>query len=176
MNTTKFRLSEVKSTQAFSLAPDAQNRDALAAELDILGIKKLTFSVEIAPYQDRDWRLTAKLGATVVQTCVVTLEPVSTRIDVEISRTYVADMPEEEIGSEVEMPEDDTIEEAPAEIEIEKVMAEALSLALPDWPRKEGVEPMEMAVTEPGTDPLKDEDLKPFAGLKALKDKMSDKK
>ena len=50
-------------------------------------------------------------------------------------------------------------------------MAEAVALALPPWPRAEGVETVAISVTEPGKTPLSDEDLRPFAALKALRDK-----
>ena len=50
-------------------------------------------------------------------------------------------------------------------------MLEALSLALPPWPRAEGVDPIEVAVTEPGKDVMTDEDTKPFAALKSLRGK-----
>ena len=52
-------------------------------------------------------------------------------------------------------------------------MEEALVLALPDWPRAEGVEPVDLTVTEPGVTPMTDDDAKPFAGLKSLRDRMA---
>ncbi len=72
------------------------------------------------------------------------------------------------------MPEDDSAEPLPVTIDLGEVMAEALALELPPWPRAEGVEPVEMSVTEPGKTPMTDDDAKPFAGLKALRDKLSD--
>ncbi len=78
----------------------------------------------------RDWRLEAKLGATVVQPCVVTAEPVTTRIDDPVTRRYLAQMPEPQ-GDEVEMPEDDSAEPLPDVLDLSAVMAEALALALP---------------------------------------------
>jgi hypothetical protein len=51
-------------------------------------------------------------------------------------------------------------------------MVEALVLHLPLYPRVEGAELGELAVTEPGKTPLRDADLRPFAGLAALKDKL----
>ena len=68
------------------------------------------------------------------------------------------------------MPEDDTLEDLPSEIDLDELLSEALSLALPEWPRAKGVDPVDMAVTEPGKTPMSDEDTKPFAALKSLKD------
>ena len=58
--------------------------------------------------------------------------------------------------------------------DIAQVMAEALSLAAPDYPRADGVELESSTFTEPGVAPMTDEDTKPFAALKALKSKLSD--
>jgi len=51
-------------------------------------------------------------------------------------------------------------------------MAEALALALPDYPRAEGAALDKSTFAAPGTAPLQDADLKPFAGLAALKSKL----
>ena len=157
----------------FELAPDADTRKALAEEMGISAVKKLTFKGEIGPDGRKDLALSGHLGATVVQPCVVTLEPVTTRIEEPVTHRYVAgyEMPED---SEAEMPEDETIEALPAEIDVAAVMAEALALNLPAWPRADGVAPVDIAVTEPGKAPMTDEDAKPFAALKALKDKLGD--
>jgi uncharacterized metal-binding protein YceD (DUF177 family) len=115
--------------------------------------------------------LKAALGATVVQPCVVTLEPVTTRIDVPVQITYAAglEMPEEE---EVEMPEDESIEPLGSHIDPYEVMIEALALALPQYPRKDGAELGEAVYTEPGKAPMRDEETRAFAGLAALRDQM----
>jgi len=159
----------------FSLRPDADARRALAAALGISGIRKLLFAGQIAPEGSKDLRLTASLGATVVQPCVVTLDPVSTRIDTDVTRLYLADLPELPDSEEIEMPEDDTIEPLREVLDLSEVMAEALALELPEWPRAEGVEPLEITVTEPGKTPMTDEDAKPFAGLAGLREKLEKK-
>lgn len=158
---------------SFEMAPDAAARTALADQMGIIAVKKLTFTGSIGPDGRKDLALNGQLGATVVQSCVVTLEPVTTRIDEPVVRRYVAgyEMPED---SEAEMPEDETVEALPAEIDVAAVMAEALALHLPDWPRAPGVDPVDIAVTEPGKAPMTDDDAKPFAALKALKDKLGD--
>ena len=171
--TPRLPSAKVTRTVPFELAPSTETRAALADEMGILGIKKLTLKGEISPDGKKDLVLTGHLGATVVQSCVVTLEPVTTRIDEPVLRRYVAgyEMPEE---AEAEMPEDETIEPLPAEIDLEAVMAEALALNLPPSPRAQGVDPVEIAVTEPGKVPMTDDDAKPFAALKSLKDKLGD--
>ena len=160
--------------EPFDLRPDAEDRTKLANELGIRGLRKLGFTGQIAPAGDTDLTLTAHLGASVVQDCVVTGDPVTTRIEEDVTRRYLADM-ETPTGDEVEMPEDDTAEPLPDTIDLTAVMAEPLALALPPWPRAEGVDPVDLTVTEPGKAPMTDDDAKPFAGLQALKDKLEGK-
>ena len=66
------------------------------------------------------------------------------------------------------MPEDETADPLPARLDLADVMAEALALALPAWPRAEGVAPVDLTVTEPGKTPMTDDEAKPFAALKSL--------
>ena len=172
MAESRFPVSKIRDIVSFALEPDAPSRAAIASELGIVGLKKLRFTGTLAPSGRRDVTLEADLGATVVQECVVTGAPVTTRIEEEVTRRYLSDWIEPE-GDEVEMPEDDSAEPLPAVIDVEAVMAEALALALPLFPRAEGVEPVEVSVAEPGQEPMTDEDAKPFAGLRALRDDLS---
>jgi len=155
----------------FELVPDAEARAALARALGLDGLRKLRFTGRVAAHGRDDWLLEGHLGATVVQPCVVTLEPVTTRIETDVRRLFLAEMPEPK-ADEVEMDEDDTIEPLGAWIDPAAVMAEALALALPLYPRREGAELGEAAFTEPGQAPLRDEDVKPFAALAGLREAM----
>ncbi len=153
----------------FDLRPDAAQMRALARELGLKDLRKLRFSGQITAQGSRDWVLQGRLGATVVQPCIVTLDPVSTRIDTDVRRTYLADLPEP-VGDEVEMPEDDTQEQLRNHIDPGAVMVEALALAVPLYPRSAQTGPGDAVFAEPGVEPLRDEDLKPFSGLAGLRD------
>ena len=168
---TRIRLSEQAQNRAleFDLRLSSAQAQALAADLGVDGLRKVSLRGTLAPENRRDWRLEAVLGATVVQPCVVTLAPVTTRIDEPVLRRYLARMPDTPAGDEVEMPEDDSIEPLPETVDLEQVLAEALALALPLYPRAEGAELPPTAVTEPGKAPLTDADLNPFAALAALR-------
>jgi len=108
-----------------------------------------------------------------VQDCVVTLEPVTTRIEVDVVRRYQAGyVPPEE--DEIEMPEDESLEPLGEVIDPGAILEEALVLALPLYPRKDGAEIGEAVFTEPGKRPMTDEQARPFAGLAALRDKLED--
>jgi len=52
-------------------------------------------------------------------------------------------------------------------------MTEALVLALPAFPRAPDAAPGDASVTEPGTAPMTDDAARPFAGLEALRDKLT---
>ena len=158
----------------FSVQPNRQTLLDIAARLDLLELRKLRFEGKLIPQGKKDWRLEATLGATVVQPCVVTLDPVTTRIDEETLRQYLAELPEPS-GDELEMSSDDSVESLPDVIDLNEIMEESLALALPDYPRKSGAEAAQTLISEPGTEPLSDEDVKPFAGLAALRDKLADK-
>lgn len=158
------------------LRPGPERMAALAESLGLLGLRKLRLSGALRAEGREDWRFDGTLGATVTQPCVVTLEPVVTRIDEPVVRRYLADWPppEEAEGDEVEMPEDETIDPLGDVIDLGAVMEEALALALPPYPRAEGaeLEAGEGRAAPPGETPLEDADLKPFAGLAELKKKM----
>lgn len=158
---------------AFAYRPDEAARAAIAADLGLPGLRKARLEGRLVPDGAEDWRLEAELGATAVQACVVTLEPVTTRIDAPVARHYLAAF-EEPAETELEMPEDDSREPLPRVIDLDALMREALALELPDFPRAEGAEPVEIAAAPPGVAPMTDEDTRPFAALKALRDGAGD--
>ncbi|MGC1502912.1 MAG: DUF177 domain-containing protein [Sulfitobacter sp.] len=170
---TALRVAELSQTaeNSFSLRPDAQELKEIAAELGFTSLRKLSFSGGITPLAGTDWTLEARLGATIVQPCVVTLEPVITRIDLNVTRNYINTFayPDE---PEVEIPEDDTSEPLGSWIDPGIVMREALALAAPDYPRKGDAELGQMVYTKPGEAPMTDEDARPFAGLADFKSKL----
>lgn len=173
---THLRLSDLAKRKPtdFDITPDAALREQIAADLGILAIRKLRFAGQITPAGKRDWHLTGELGATIVQACVVSLDPVSTRIDESIERIYSADFVQTD-AAEIEMPEDDRIEALPDSVDLIAVLTEALSLALPMFPRSDGAELGQIVHTEPGKAPMTDEDARPFAGLGALRAALDNK-
>ncbi|MDX8349743.1 DUF177 domain-containing protein [Cognatiyoonia sp. IB215446] len=170
------RLADLPNRRAtdFALVPTAEERAGIADELGITQIRKLRFAGQLTTKGARDWALDGTLGATVVQPCVTTLDPVTTRIDVEVTRSYVADWVEPD-GGESEMPEDDTVEPLPTVLDLNAVMIEALALALPDYPRSEGAQLDETVFAEPGVTPMTDEAARPFAALGALREELEKK-
>jgi uncharacterized metal-binding protein YceD (DUF177 family) len=156
----------------FDLAPDAATQAMVAALLGISSVRGLTFKGEIRPAGKHDFVLEGQLSATVVQPCGITLAPVTTRINEAVLRRYLADYTPPG-AEEVEMPEDDSEEPLPEVIDAGAVAVEALALALPLYPRAPGAELGEAVFAAPGAAPLREADLKPFAGLAALKDRLT---
>lgn len=166
-------LSHRKDTP-FLCEPDAAARSGISEELNLLMVRKLRLEGVLQPMGRQDWQLEAHLGATVQQACSVTLEPVTTRIDERVTRTYTANFAVPN-GSEVEMPEDDTIDPLPETLNLHEVMMEALALALPAYPRADGAEAGTTIFTEPGKQAMSDADARPFAGLANLRDRLENK-
>lgn len=166
------RLGELNARKPYSfyIAPKAPALRSLADDLALSSLKKVTFDGKLTPLGTRDWQLDAQLGVTLIQPCVVTLDPVTTRIEEDVRRQYLAhyaDVAESaDAGDEIEMPEDDSTEALPAALDLGAVMLEALVLAVPQWPRAPGADLGALSVTEPGKAPLQDADLRPFAGLR----------
>lgn len=175
---TLLRLADLPATKPtrFDLIPSESALKELQHTLSLDGLRKVRFSGVLAPKGKKDWQLTADLGATVIQPCVISLAPVTTRIDEQVSRLYQADMPDMPDDAELEMPEDDRIEPLPETIDLVAVLKEALSLALPLYPRAKDAALDQATFTEPGKTPLEDEDTRPFAGLAKLREAMEDKK
>jgi len=162
-----------KGATPFEVHPNAAQRKTIAKTLDLLELRKIRFVGQITPTGEADWSLTADLGATVVQACVVTLAPVNTRIDIKVSRLFVAQPPVlDDTEEEIELLPGDDSEPLGSHIDLESVMTEALSLALPLYPKVEGANLETGTFTEDGKVPMSDEDARPFAALSALRDKL----
>lgn len=175
-DTPRLRLSALprSAPHPVSWEPDAPAREQVALAAGARSLRKLRLVGELRPEGRADWRLVAELGATAVQDCAITLEPVVTRLDVPLERLYASDMGPAPAG-EVEMPEDgDLVEPLPDMLDLAAVATEALALELPEFPRADGAAPERMTALPPGAAPLEDEREKPFAGLASLRDRMRD--
>lgn len=164
----KLRLAALprQRPRALAMRPDAAARAALARDLGLRALRKLEFVGTLTAEGRAGWRLTARLGASVVQDCRVSGAPVVTRIDEAVTRRYLPDLIEP-AGPETEMPEDVDVEPLRPEIDLGEVMREALALALPPFPRAPGVS-LPGAGPEPETSATPDRP-NPFAVLAAIK-------
>lgn len=159
-------LAQRKPTR-FDLLPDDAARAAIAAELGLIELPLVRLKGEIRPVGRQDFALEATLEADVVQPCVITLQPVAAHLNESVHRRYLADWTAPE-AEESEVPEDDTSEPLTDIIDAGHVLVEALSLALPLYPRADGAAFEGAIAAEDGATPLTDEKLRPFAGLADL--------
>jgi uncharacterized metal-binding protein YceD (DUF177 family) len=157
----------------FELKPDAALRRKIAEYLGILSVKAFRFKGTLTPSGRRDFVLEAELTAVIEQACGITLVPVKAEIIEKVVRRFVDDFEVPE-GDEAEMPDDDTVEALEEVIDVGFQAIEALTLALPSYPRAPGAQLEESVFTAPGLKPLADTDLRPFAGLADLKAKLED--
>jgi uncharacterized metal-binding protein YceD (DUF177 family) len=152
------------------------HRDIEANETERLAIAALTGLREL-PRLSASFDLTHAGGGSVLvrgrvraeagQTCVVTLEPLTTEVDEDVDVMFSSDI-QPAAGTTSDVEADDTLAEDPPEpivggrIDLGALAAEFLILGLDPYPRKPGV------VFEPVVQPVDPAD-HPFAALASLK-------
>jgi uncharacterized metal-binding protein YceD (DUF177 family) len=118
---------------AQDIAASEDERKALARRFDLLALDRLAAKVKLAPLAHGFWRLAAAFEAELAQACVVTLEPVPSRIAESFSLIYGAVDDESvtvlDASAEVIEPIGDGV------IDIGEAVAQQLSLALDPFPR-----------------------------------------
>lgn len=144
---------------------------ALAAFSGAVSIANFKAELDVRPWGKFGFRVSGTVTADVVQSCVVTLEPVEGRVNepVEVKLAPIADAeryapkttPEGEIIIDVEGEDSPDFFEGAA-IDVGAIAVEFFMLGLDPYPRKDGVEFV------PLPDPGKAE-VSPFAKLAALK-------
>lgn len=163
----------------FDVSPTPEEAEALGRLMGALEIRKMRFRGRLIPAAGGAWRLEGELGATAVQTCVATLEPVSTRVDATVRRLYAPDVAVARDGAEFlvsELEDDDEAEPLGDRIDLGQAAIEALVLALPAYPRKADAAPVMATSAPPGAKPLGEAEVKPFAALAALRSKMDEER
>lgn len=158
---------------AFDLTATPEECRALARLMGAQAVRKLRFDGRLLPLHRDAWGLEARLGATVVQTCVVTLEPVTTRIDTPVRRLFTSEAAAPTGEIVVAGLDDDETEPLGDRIDLGLVAIEALALALPPYPRREGAE-LIGAAGPPADGAAEEAEPTPFAALAALRAKMGE--
>ncbi len=122
----------------WEIAATESERAALARRFGLLDLPRLEAAVRLTRIAGGFVRLEAELVADVVQSCVVTLEPVANRIEEPFSLLYGAI--QEDAAAEVVLSGEAEIVEPLRDgvIDIGEVVAQQLSLALDPYPHKPG--------------------------------------
>lgn len=160
------------AANGFRFRPGKSVLAELAKEIRANTVSNLTFCGEVRAVSPDEWLLHGRLGATVRQQCVISLDDVTTRIDVAVERRFLADMDRVYPGLECPVPEDDTVEPLASTIDLYGLAREVLLLELPTYPRTDD------AVVPQGVDPspLPDRDngnSRPFAVLSEFRGRMA---
>jgi len=175
----------VDKDERLTVTPDETELEAIAAAYDLVVIRDLKADFTLKPYRKAGVRVVGPVRAEISQTCVVTLEPFESVLEVDVDRTFepqssrprkIRDLNEDgeiEIDLETLDPPDVILDGV---LDLGAVICEELALSLDPFPRKPGAEfeggdgEDDLAEEEP------DEKPSPFAALQALKDKPEDGK
>jgi uncharacterized metal-binding protein YceD (DUF177 family) len=123
-------------SRARAAAPDELERVARA--LDLVACSSLRVSYTIAPSVARRYRLSGTLSAEVTQTCVVTLDPVTSVIEEPFDVMFwpAEDIPAAQSG-EVDMDEEPEPEPMiGGQVNVGRVVFECLAAAIDPFPRQ----------------------------------------
>jgi uncharacterized metal-binding protein YceD (DUF177 family) len=120
---------------AYGVAADAGERAGLARRFGLLALDRLEARIELRRVAGGLIRLDAALAADVVQECVVTLDPVPSRIDEQFTLLFGATADDAAALD----PDADIVEPmADGRIDVGEAVAQQLSLALDPYPRAPG--------------------------------------
>jgi uncharacterized metal-binding protein YceD (DUF177 family) len=117
----------------YDLVASAAERAALAKRFDLLALDRLEARVELVPIAAGFYRLSATFEADLIQACVITFEPVTTRIEETFSLLYGTQDDQKDVlldgDSEIVEPVEGGM------VDIGEAVAQQLSLALDPFPR-----------------------------------------
>ena len=125
----------------FDIDAGANERDALARRFDLTALESLTARVRLTSVEGTPFvRLRAEMRADVVQSCVVTLQPVRTHIEATFERTFGPPggegMPKHlDLSPESDVPPEPL---TGGSVDIGKAVTEQLALELDPFPRAPG--------------------------------------
>jgi uncharacterized metal-binding protein YceD (DUF177 family) len=157
-----------RDEQRFEISTNTAERAALAARFGLLGLDKLDAIVRLGRIAGGLVRLEADFAADVIQTCVVTLDPVRNHVAETFTVLYGEGAEAREVTLDGEA---ETIEPiAGGVIDIGEAVAQQLSLALDPFPHAPGVS---MVNVSAGSEDVPVES--PFKVLERLRNKNDSK-
>ncbi|MBO3759780.1 DUF177 domain-containing protein [Ciceribacter sp. L1K22] len=152
---------------------DERERNALAKLWNIEGVNSLSAELQIARWKKDGVRIRGRVSGEIVQACVVTLDPVVSRIDSDIDQIYVpegsklARIVTEESAEMVLDPDGPDLPESFSgdTIDAGALVSEFAALSIDPYPKKPGVE----FVAHVEDDAVENRKPSPFAVLKDWK-------
>ena len=161
----------LKKPNPFLLVLRRKAAAAMADDIGAIEIKKLRFEGTVVSTGASAWQLTGKLGATVIQECVVSLFPVKTRLDIDVVRNFSTEKPRGAARPYAPVPELD-IEVVAKSIDLAAVAREALLLELPIYPKIEGAKATQSNCSGVNEPDFNEDGRRPFASLSELRNRL----
>jgi uncharacterized metal-binding protein YceD (DUF177 family) len=126
---------------------DEAQREALARLHGLEAVKRFTARLGITAWKRGGVRVTGRIGADIVQQCVVTLDPVPARVDEEVAATFLPEgsrLARPTFSAEGEILLDAEGEDGPETfsgdtIDVGQLAEEFFALGIDPYPRKAGV-------------------------------------
>ncbi|ODR99051.1 hypothetical protein AUC68_07885 [Methyloceanibacter methanicus] len=169
--TRKIRLGEIDQNADKTIQIAESERETIMALLDLRDLAGLSFVYRLRPGSGKRVLLTGRLEADVVQTCVVSLEPLPAHIDVPVKAEF---WPPEKIA-ELQARAEDPVQASEIDwpeaiegdaIDLGPLVYETLATSLDPYPKKAGVDFQWSDAKQDAETPKNS----PFAVLKDLKD------
>ena len=167
-----FRVDELKEGEERTIEVNRAERETIAALLDLAALDRLNFAFCLHRRGQGRVALHGTLAAAVTQTCVVSLEPVESALEVPVEvEFWPIPMIDDLAASPDEAASHGTLDwPEPIEggkIDLGPVIYETLATALDPYPKREGVSFEWSEAGGAGGEPEQAES--PFAALKRLK-------
>ncbi len=171
--------------KTLTLSPTEKERAGLITRFDLESLSLFEATVTVRPSlgdaRRKDWvQATGKLKAEYTQRCVITLQPVPQKLELDLNLTFapIDAVAEDQIGSEIvidpyEADDPDPIENG--KIDLGEAIAQQFAVALDPYPKAPGAEisPQYQGDMEENPQDLKGnrQESGPFANLARLKDR-----
>ena len=117
----------------------SSERIALSHALETKSVSDLNFDFRINPIDDDGWILSGSLSGLIIQTCVVSLEDVKSRVRVKIYRKFIRQTKTQQLETKLSEASDFEIDPLEDIINLGDIILEELILELPNYPKRSGV-------------------------------------
>ncbi|WP_108659058.1 DUF177 domain-containing protein [Acuticoccus kandeliae] len=157
-------LRRMKQEETITIEANAEERAALAEELDLLTLDSLTATMVLRPWRGEGVRVTGTVKGALSQACVVSLEPVPAVVEESFDLRLHPDIQD---ASTVDVDPDASDPPEPLEgntIDVGAIALEHFALGIDPYPRAPGA-----AYEEESAEEEEEEQPSPFAVLAALK-------
>jgi len=168
--TRKIRVSEIEENVEHTIVLTEAEREAIKGLLELVELEDLRFDYRLRLGAGGKVYLSGRLKADTVQTCVVSLEPISGPVDVPLDVEFWPAALIEDLAKKAEDPNQAAVEDWPepitaGTIDLGPIVYETLATALDPYPKKAGAS-FQWSQAEPEAEVPESD---PFAALKQLK-------